>query len=148
VQLKPNSAAKPQATATQSHGRHEEHDGGAGAGPALREREASAGDWPGDSGNVPAAGDYQGRGACGHRAGLPPLRHRLLVRDGEAARRGRRGGGAARPHRVSGGGVRHVQAVVHAVPPGPRRPLPPADLGVRNPITYLHGVLYMQTHAK
>ncbi|CAN6248824.1 unnamed protein product, partial [Urochloa humidicola] len=101
--------------------------GGAGGGAAVGHREADAGGGHGH-GVVPAgARGHQGRRAGGHRGGVPPLRHRLHVRHGEAARRGRGRGGAARAPRVPGGGVRHLQALVHAEPPGPRDPVPPGD---------------------
>uniref|UniRef100_K3YEV1 NADP-dependent oxidoreductase domain-containing protein n=1 Tax=Setaria italica TaxID=4555 RepID=K3YEV1_SETIT len=44
---------------------------------------------------VPEATKLERRAGC-HRGGLPPLRHRLHVRHGEAARRRRGRGGAAR----------------------------------------------------
>ncbi|KAG2566519.1 hypothetical protein PVAP13_7NG186791 [Panicum virgatum] len=113
-----------------AHGASHRHGvrGGAGGGPAVGRRAADAGGRHGH-GDVPAGArrGHQGRGAGGHRGGLPPLRHGRHVRHGAAARRRRGRGGAPRAPPVPGGGVRHVQALVHAEPPGPRPPLPPGD---------------------
>lgn len=100
---------------------------------AARRRRARGAGGGARNGVAPVRGGGELQGRPARRAGgrVPPHRHRIGVRLRAGRRRGRGRGGAARGHRVPRGGVRDHQGVVHAVPPGPRAPLPQGELAVR-----------------